>query len=138
MNHNQKEKIEEEWFKLGYHDTDVPVEYSKFKKEWNAFDKGFRFAKVDGWNWINQALIQARADGFTHGMNQGYIERSKDLPKSYQKGRADFIKELENHIDKYVSLQENNAGMNQEDALNLRMGIEGFLLSFKLKDRKKC
>ena len=47
--------------------------------------------------------------------------------------RKDLMQKLENHIDKFISLQEKKEGITEEDALNLQMGLEAFLLSFKLK-----
>lgn len=64
-------------------------------------------------------------------------KNNKIHKEGFDAGYKKAFKDLENHVDRFVSLQENNAGLNEEDALNLQMGIEGFLLSYKLKGKGK-
>ena len=48
-------------------------------------------------DFIRQELSQARKEGmiegYSKGHNEGYLERSKDLPASYQKGKKEGIEE---------------------------------------------
>ena len=91
MNHNQREKLKKEFlkkFNLGR----IKMSYLQGG---DVFD-GENYTRLL-WNWIDQALIQARAEGFTDGMNEGYLERSKDLPKSYQKGRKEERERILKH-----------------------------------------
>lgn len=70
------------------------------------------------WHFIQtQVIPQAKAEAYTHGMNTGYMERTKDLPKSYQKGRKDERKLIREKIKR---MKKPEIGKTKYDCLENR------------------